>query len=358
MESNTVWDWVLNIGTVIGFLLLLFFLCAHFDIFFAGSARENRAVFVMKGSRKGGQYVRTILVSKENSIKDNGEVGYDTGGSKPFTILGRPYLGLPFVHFLDEQKMVWEQFNEEDNKTDYRDEDTKYLFISQTNYAVTVRDAEDKENFPIDLVMGVIAYPVNAYTARFGVTDWQKQFRDLITQSVNNVVGEFTFNDLKSEIDDLAKTSFGQRVMDDLERLETGKKFSDLTGHEIVRIAIRKIDPDDSRKENREALSAKSLAKLKAEGVIEEAKGLAQAEVEKAKGSAEARGIKANAEANATVVEGNAKVEVAGKMYAVEAKDEKTVSVARSKAIENHKGTLAYGVNASVLLQEEKEAKP
>lgn len=353
MENNALllipqfllsWKFVLTFLLTLGGIIILLFALAEKDIFFTSSARENKAIAVMKGSKQGGEFVRWIAPSDTIEIEADGKINYNGKGSNGggIRIAGRHGLLIPFVHFIDEQMQKWEVWNTEKNISEFRDEPTKYLLLSDTNYPVTIKQLEDRENFPVDTVIGIILRPDNAYKIKFGITKWPEVYSDIVTNITTIVFSKFTFDELKGEMGNDGgrfATAFLKEVRD-MEEIHK-KSFEELTGHSIVKVAIRKLDPDDTRKENREALSKKAIAELNATATIVDAKAKKDAAI-----------LIAEGDAKSITLKGKAENSILGKRYEVKAQNELTANVARSEAIENHEGTLVYNSDASVLIND------
>lgn len=294
-----------------------------------GKVPEGRAIAI----RQGGQHLRFVnrhLGKKTDRI--TGKITLDTNshGTSQFTILGRVWLGFPFINEIFSRNMQWNewQLNKVAKMQEIvpRDEATPFVFTTPFPYAMILDEAEDKGRLPLQIRESIIIEPVDLHLA-FYVEDWYQILEQTVLEAGRVVVGTTTFDELRSGV---STTKYIDAIKACSPQLE------ERIGYRIIDVKINDVSiVGDNQKAILKAQADVVEAKLKKDKTVTDA-------------DAEAYRIKKTATATAN---GNKKIGMAGvgvlnAEYAVITKDEKSVEVTKAKAIEKLSevtGTLVLG---------------
>lgn len=208
---------LLDTGTVLGgligaiitlpiaFLLICYLLLAPHDILFS-FAKENRVKYIMSANGKKWT-TKTIFSSNKYYIDP---ITYDILPITPDTpkkyyrrwnFFGMYWVGIPPFVTIYKYMMSWMELQLVGDvyKLVPRKETTPYLFVKRTAYAIFVKEAEDSEGYPLDLLIELYVRATNARTPIFDVDDAFGQLITLTLRETGRYVKTSTFAGLLSE---------------------------------------------------------------------------------------------------------------------------------------------------------------
>ena len=218
-------DWLgLVLGIIVG-IIVIFIIYSYNKLFdperpggplFFVKAPENRVMYVLRGRSFSG---RIILPSKNLCvIKDKTRGRYWIKKRKELTlgeqrkvisqksILGLYWIGIPPFYSIYYRMQEWQEWNLDVNKNRNilisRDEKTPYLIATPFEYAMSVFEAESKNEVPLDVEFTVIVEPIDATLPIFENDDAYGQLQRFVIATAVLFIKTETFETLGGNIEE------------------------------------------------------------------------------------------------------------------------------------------------------------
>jgi len=213
----------LAIGAMIGLIIIFPILFLIYCFFFLSDperpggpkffvkARENMLLYVMYANKFSGRVIlpsQTLYVDKKTyEIKEFAKLPVNfpkvlKDNLKPKIFLGMYWIGIPpfySIKFRNQQWLEWETIEKEGRKIRFRDESTPYLIAKPFEYAMWLKEGEDRNGLPLNVYFTVILKPVHAVLPIFGNDDAYGQVQTLCLGKTLMIVKENTFANLGGE---------------------------------------------------------------------------------------------------------------------------------------------------------------
>jgi hypothetical protein len=259
---------------------------------------ENKMMHIKKGNEYSNRpilFSSTRYVDDKNKIWNFGDTqsGHTKTEQEAFKqkgFLGMTWLGWPgiySIHFRHQQWMEWIS-TPQGREILFRDEETPYLMVQPFEYAMVLKDVEDKNNVPLLVSFTVTIRPINALLPIFGPDDAYGQLQTQCLAKALLFIKEETFANLgadnegpKKIINDLFSSEIcelNKKIPGSLD----GKGVVSLLGYEIISAKLDNIVITDP--ELLKASTAEYKAKENAKAKIAEADGNMQATKKNAEG--------------------------------------------------------------------------
>lgn len=289
-------------------------------IFFV-KALENRAMYVLKGSSFSGRVIlasqRYCIVKEEDQyeirLRSNLSQNDKSKVLSPFNLFGLYWIGIPPIYSIYYRKQEWQEWDLDTEKNRNilisRKEKTPYLIIVPFEYAMSVLEAESKNEVPLDVEFTVIVKPVNAVTPIFDNDDAYGQLQRFIVTTALLFIKTETFETLGGNVEEDGKIKEGTKKVEDRRQLNDrfsttikglnnyipGRKKDDkkkegfgvkkLLGYEIIGAELNTVSiSGDHKKELLKASTAKYVAEENAKALKAQADGERDAEISRAQG--------------------------------------------------------------------------
>ena len=289
----------LNIGMILGlvtgsiiilpliFLVLCYRVFAPKDIFFTFS-RENRIMHIMIGKKFSGKVIlpsKTLYVDKNYDIKS-----FDKFPSniKQRNIFGMYWIGFWPFYSIYERHQQWLEWRstKTGREIQFRDEMTPYLIAKPFEYAMMLKEGEDKKGVPLNVSFTIILMPTNAVRPIFGNDNAYEQVQTLCLgeallfvkeRTFSNLGGENTASESKEEITDEFSAAIC-KINRKIPGRPDGLGLVEVLGYEIMDAKLDSVDiAGDQKAKLLEASTVEYVAKEKAKAKVAEAEGDLQA---------------------------------------------------------------------------------
>lgn len=317
---------------VLGFLILCVVLAIIFfgvhalidvagDVgFFVKKPMQGRFIAIMRG-----ETLVKIIYSIKGWVLDEA-TGNMVEGDRPIgwfeNLFGSQWIGRPFTFNVFRFKLSWDEFGKKEGVDGQSiisivDQDVESLFFEHT-YALVLKKAESAGNIPLNMTAQITLRRLNPARTMFKQGTPKKTFETTIGLALNSgreVLREMYIDEIlglgdnpdgsTKKVSNLPKESkqkIIQRIFDlnqhsDLRDVDAGEgsgPLVELTGYQIIAVAIETVDPDLPQ-EKLDLLSAPALAKKRAEETIISAEATKKADILKGEGRAGALAAEARA---------------------------------------------------------------
>lgn len=226
----------LAIGAMIGLIIIFPILFLIYCFFFLSDperpggpkffvkAKEAMLLHIMYANKFSGRVILPSQTSyvdqKTYEIKEfeNLPANYPKvlkDNLKPRIFLGMYWIGIPPFYSIKSRHQQWLEWEttEQGRKIRFRDENTPYLIVKPFEYAMWLKEGEDRNGLPLNVYFTVILKPVHAVLPIFGNDDAYGQVQTLCLSETLMFVKKKTFANLggknnspdKIEQDDFSK---------------------------------------------------------------------------------------------------------------------------------------------------------
>lgn len=255
---------LLSVG--IGFILSLmvaFVLMCYFvwsdplreggPLFFV-KAKQNTIMYIMRGETFSGKF---IFLSKDQHIDQSGDiVDYGREKENP-NFFGMVWIGIPGIYTIYKRHQKWSEWEsiEGGRKVRFRDELTPFLITKPFEYLMFVKEAEDKDDLPIDIYFTVILKPVNALRPIFGNDNAYEQVQTLCINQARLFVKSNKFSKIGSgnkNIPNIDNDDFSIKMLGlnyDIPGRSDSLGIADVLGYQIMDAKIYSVEISGHNKE-------------------------------------------------------------------------------------------------------------
>lgn len=245
---------------LIGFLLLNFL--ALFPItYFVLAPRNLFFTFVKEGEAKmvmrGGTFRKAIIQWKGHKLDSNENV---IEGTNRHLFGGLQFYGLWPLDNIYRYKFEWTSLTPDGSPLHHVPEILDYILLKQDVYFGEVKEAEDKEMFPLNVGFVLTLETVNPYKALFNVQNWIEAVISKTIPMVRNAMTRDKYENLIANTEDL-NNGIGKNLDDS----GLKKFFLEFYGVNVIAIQIQTIDPPE---EYREATLKQFVAEQDAKRIV------------------------------------------------------------------------------------------
>ena len=347
MSFNTAEVWGSIMGLIVAIILILLI---EFYLFWSNPERpggpilfvkapENKAMYVLEGNSFSGKIIlaskRFCILKKDDNylIKEKTKITEDEKKMvlSQNNFFGMYWIGIPPVYSIYYRNQQWQEWelNKEENKNIIiaRDEQTPYLIIVPFEYAMSLLEAESRNEVPLDVEFTVIVKPTDAILPIFDNDNAYGQLQRFVIATAILFIKSETFETLGGNVGEDGKirelsdkikvrtqvNDYFSTTIASLNKSIPGRDdklgIKDVLGYEIIGAEINTIAiSGDHKKELLKASTAKDVAEENAKATRATADGERDAEISRSKGKEATLNVEADFLKKASSIPGAMKV--------------------------------------------------